>query len=163
MKKYSLVQAATGLGLALALSLTTLPAMAEEEHDHGDAHSIELQLNAGQKWQTDAPLRQAMRGIGEALNSSLDDIHNNKLDAAGYTALAGEVNQQVAYMVENCQLEPAADAQLHIVIARLMDSAQVMEKNSDIQEKRNGAVQLVGALDSYAQYFEDADFAEPVH
>ena len=163
MKKYSFMQAATGLGLALALSLTTLPAMAEEEHDHGDVHSAELQLNAGQKWQTDAPLRQAMRGIGEAVNTSLDAIHNNKLDAAGYTALAGEVNQQVAYMVENCQLEPAADAQLHIVIARLMDSAQVMEKNSDLQEKRNGAVQLVGALDSYAQYFEDANFVKPVH
>ncbi len=102
--------------------------MAEEEHDHDDGHSVELQLNAGQKWQTDAPLRQAMRGIGEALNSSLDDIHNNKLDAAGYAALAGEVNQQVAYMVENCELEPEADAQLHIVIYRMMDSAQIMEK-----------------------------------
>lgn len=163
MKKYSLMQTATGLSLALALSLTTLPTMAEEEHDHGDAHSVELQLNAGQKWQTDAPLRQAMRGIGEALNSSLDAIHNNQLDAAGYQALAGEVNQQVAYMVENCKLEPDADAQLHIVIYRMMDSAQVMEKNSDIQEKRNGAVQLVGALDSYAQYFEDANFVKPVH
>lgn len=163
MKKYSFIQTATGLGLALALSLTTLPAMAEEEHDHGDVHSVELQLNAGQKWQTDAPLRQAMRGIGEALNSSLDDIHNNKLDAAGYAALAGEVNQQVAYMVENCELEPEADAQLHIVIYRMMDSAQVMEKDGDIQEKRNGAVQLVGALDSYAQYFEDANFVKPVH
>lgn len=162
MKKYSFVQAATGLGLALVLSLTTLPSMAEE-HEHDDLHGVELQLNAGQKWQTDAPLRQAMGGIGHAVITALDDIHNNRLDAAGYDALAGEVNQQVAYMVENCELEPAADAQLHIVIARLMDSAQLMEKDGDMQEKRNGAIQLVGALDSYATYFEDANFVKPAH
>lgn len=162
MKKYSFMQAATGLSLALALSLTALPIMAED-HDHHDLDAVELQLNAGQKWETDAPLRQAMRGIGEAVNSSLDDIHNNKLDATGYDALADEVNQQVAYMVENCELEPAADAQLHIVIARLMNGAQLIEKNSAIEEKRQGAVQLIGALDGYAEYFSDDKFVKPVH
>ena len=162
MKKYSFMQAATGLSFALALSLTALPIMAED-HDHHDLDAVELQLNAGQKWETDAPLRQAMRGIGEAVNSSLDDIHNNKLDATGYDALADEVNQQVAYMVENCELEPAADAQLHIVIARLMNGAQLIEKNNAIEEKRQGAVQLIGALDGYAEYFSDDKFVKPVH
>ncbi|WP_205341726.1 hypothetical protein [Denitrificimonas caeni] len=162
MKKYSVLQTATGLGLALVLSLTALPSIAEV-HDHDDLAGAELQLNAGQKWQTDAPLREAMGKIGHSVNTALDDIHNNQLDAAGYQALAEQVHQQVAYMVENCQLEPQADAQLHIVIARLIDSAEVMQKRSDLQDKRKGAVQLVGALDSYATYFNDAEFAKPVH
>ncbi len=162
MKKHSLAWATAGLSLALALSLTTLPSMAEE-HDHGDLAGVEMQLNAGQKWQTDAPLRQAMGEIGQMMNTALDDIHNNQLDAEGYDAIAEEVNQQVGYMIENCQLEPQADAQLHIVIARLVDSAQHIEKHSEIEEKRKGAVELIGALDSYDTYFSDADFVKPVH
>lgn len=162
MKKQSKMLTLLGMGLAVSMSFASLPAMAED-HDHHDLEGIELQLNAGQKWETDAPLRQAMRGISEATGSSLDAIHNNQLDAEGYQALADEVNKQVAYMVENCELEPAADEQLHIVIYRMMDSAQIMEKSSDMQEKRNGAVQLIGALDSYADYFSDDKFVRPAH
>lgn len=162
MKKRSLTLAAAGLSLALSFSLIAVPSMAEE-HDHGDMAGLELQLNAGQKWQTDAPLRQAMRDISSTVNSALDNIHTNQLDAAGYAAIAEQVNQQVAYMIENCQLEPQADAQLHIVIARLMDSAQHIQTHSDIQEKRNGAIHLLGALDSYATYFSDAEFVKPAH
>lgn len=162
MKKHSLAWTLAGLGLAVAMSLTALPSMAED-HDHHDMEGVELQLNAGQKWQTDAPLRQAMGEIGQAVNSSLDAIHNNQLDAAGYETLAEKVNQQVAYMIENCALEPAADAQLHIVIARLMNGAQLIQGKSDLQDKRKGAVQLVGALNDYAKYFSDADFVKPVH
>ena len=66
-------------------------------------------------------------------------------------------------MIENCELEPAADAQLHIVIARLMDSAQLIQGKSDLQDKRKGAVQMVGALNDYAKYFSDANFVKPVH
>ena len=162
MKKYSLVQAVTGLGLALVLSLTTLPSLAAE-HQHDDMHGVELQLNAGQKWQTDAPLRQAMGKIGQSVNMALTDIHNNQLDAAGYAALTEQVHTQVAYMVENCQLEPQADAQLHIVIARLIDSAEHMQKHSDLKDKRQGAVQLLGALNNYATYLSDAEFVQPEH
>lgn len=162
MKKHSFVWTLAGLGLAVSMSLTALPSMATEHQHHG-INTVELQLNAGQKWQTDAPLRQAMRDIGAAVNSAYDAIHNNQLDAVGYEKLAAEVNQQVAYMIENCELEPAADAQLHIVIHRMLDSAQVMEKPSAIEEKREGAVQLIGALESYAKYFSDADFIKPAH
>lgn len=161
MKKHSLAWAAA-LGLALSLSLVTMPSIAEE-HEHHDMSGLDLQLNAGQKWKTDASLRQAMGEIGQTLNTALDDIHNNQLNATGYEAIAEEVNQQVAYMIENCQLEPQADAQLHIVIARLVDSAQRMQNQSDLQEKRDGAVELVGALDNYATYFSDAEFVKPVH
>ena len=162
MKKHALAWTLAGLGLAVSMSLTALPSMAED-HDHHDIDAVELQLNAGQKWQTDAPLRQAMGEIGQAVNSSLDAIHNNQLDATGYENIAEEVNQQVAYMIENCQLEPAADAQLHIVIARLMDGAQLIQSEGDLQDKRKGAVKLVGALHDYAKYFSDTGFVQPVH
>lgn len=162
MKKRTLFQAIAGLGFALSLSLVPLPAVATDHHHDHDAYSIELQFNDGQKWETDAPLRQAMGDIGLAVNAALDDIHHNTLDAAGYTALAGEINKQVAYMVENCELEPAADAQLHIVIARMLTSAQVMEQEDALYAKKEAVVKLVGALNTYAEYFEDEDFVKPV-
>ena len=162
MRKHLFAWAAAALGMALSLSLVVMPSIAEE-HKHHDVSGLELQLNAGQKWQTDAPLRQAMGEIGQALNTALDDIHNNRLDAAGYEAIAEQVNQQVAYMIENCQLEPQADGQLHIIIAGLVDSAQRMQNQSDMQEKRKGAVQLVGALDDYAKHFNNVEFVQLVH
>ena len=55
------------------------------------------------------------------------------------------------------------DAQLHIVITRLVDKAQRMHNYSDMQEKRKGVVELVGALGNYATYFNDAEFMKFMH
>lgn len=164
MKKNVFLNAITGFGLALSLSLTVLPSTAADHHDHDhDAYSIELQLNNGQKWETDAPLRQAMGDISIAVNAALDGIHHNRLDAAGYDKIVTTVHQQVAHMVANCELEPAADAQLHIVIARLLSSVQEIEQSADLKVKNAAAVKIVGTLISYADYFEDADFVKPAH
>lgn len=162
MNKFSFINATAGLGLVLSLGLITLPAIADE-HDHHDMHGVELQFNNGQKWETDAPLREAMGIVGDSLNAVLADIHNHQLKASGYEKLAEQVNAQITYMFENCQLEPAADAQLHIVIARMMVSSQGMEHSSDLKDKRQAAVQLVGALNNYATYFVDEDFVKPKH
>lgn len=162
MNKHSVVSVVVGLGLLLSLGSTTLPAMADE-HDHHHMEGAELQLNDGQKWETDAPLRLAIGKVGHELNARLNDIHHNKLDAAGYAVLALHVNEQVAYMVQNCELEPAADEQLHIVIGRMLLSAQGMQQHNELKEKRQAAVQLVGALDNYATYFVDTEFVKPKH
>lgn len=152
-----------GFAVALQFALPSSVALAADDHHHHDAFAIELQLNGGQKWQTDAPLRQAMRDINHAVQQVLDDIHQQQLSDAGYVALAQKINQQVAYMIANCQLEPAADEQLHIVIARLMMSAQTMEQNNPAPEKNDASVKLVGTLYSYADFFEDAEFVKPSH
>ncbi|RUO44146.1 hypothetical protein CWE15_02980 [Aliidiomarina taiwanensis] len=151
-----------GLVATLAFTATAFPGSADE-HDHHHAEGVELQLNNGKKWETDAPLRQSMATVSQNVSAVLADIHNHSLNAAGYKTLAGQVNEQIAYIFANCELEPAADAQLHIVIARMMVSAQTMEQNSDLAEKRQAAVALVGALHSYADFFVDEDFTLPKH
>lgn len=162
MKITSLIRTHFALSVVLSLGIAVAPVWAGE-HDHHHMEGLELQFNNGQKWETDASLRQAMGLVGQSLNKVLGDIHHHKLNAAGYEALATEVNKQVVYMIENCELEPTADEQLHIVIARMMVSAQGMEQSSDINEKRQAAVQLMGALNSYATYFNDEDFVKPKH
>lgn len=51
--------------------------------------------------------------IRNAVDKEYDAIHSNQLADEKYAALATKVTNEVAYMVENCNLEPEADAQLH--------------------------------------------------
>ena len=132
-------------------------AATEASHDHGEAQH-ELQLNAGQKWATDAPLRKAMGELSETLRQSLPAIHKNTFADAGYSKLSEQVNASVAYMVENCALPPEADAQLHVIIASMLAGAESMAGKTPAESRRAGAVKLIGALDNYGAYFADPGF-----
>lgn len=132
------------------------------DHDHGEAHH-ELQFNAGQKWATDAPLRKAMSEMNETLRRFLPAVHQNTLDHASYGKLSEQVNANVAYIVENCSLPPDADAQLHVIIATMLTSAESMTGKATSETRRAGAVKLLGALDDYATYFADPGFKPIKH
>ncbi len=95
------------------------------KHEHGPAPAT-LQLNAGKKWETDGALRQAMGNIRQAMAASLHDIHENRLSKKGYAALAKKVESEVGNIVANCKLEPKADAQLHLIVAELLEGADQM-------------------------------------
>lgn len=153
--------------LALILGATSLsfagPSLAAKTaHQHGAAEH-ELQLNAGEKWATDAPLRKAMGALNGAMQTSLPTIHDNQLGDAQYDQLAVRVNAEVAYMVKHCKLEPQADAQLHLIIAELLAGADSMAGKTPDQARRNGAVKVLGALQSYAEYFADSAFETIQH
>src|SRR5690554_8016732 len=108
------------LATALAVSGAGLAAdTAVHDHDHGDA-PVDLQLKDGEKWAIDAPLDKAMGEISLMMRGSIDAIHEDQLPATEYVPLAEQINDSVAYMVENCELPPEADAQLHMVIAQLV-------------------------------------------
>jgi hypothetical protein len=162
--KLKAYQAAIPFALASALlfsgvSLASTDA-ALHDHDHGDT-PFELQLDNGQKWAIDPPLRKAMGDISDAMRQSLDAIHHDRLPAEDYVALATQVNDGIAHMVANCELPPDADAQLHMIIAQLMAGSEKMASSSEIS--RDGAVQVIGALDAYAEYFDDAQFVPVAH
>ncbi|MNT72496.1 hypothetical protein D3C72_2111030 [compost metagenome] len=66
-------------------------------------------------------------------------------------------------MVKHCKLEPQADAQLHLIIAELLAGADSMAGKTPDQARRNGAVKVLGALQSYAEYFADSSFKTIQH
>ena len=107
------------LAAALTLPVAALAA-GPSAHDHGTGEPQKVELNAGKKWQIDAPLRQGMGAMRKAVNHMLPLAHAGKAQAADYDALGAEVSRQVAYIVENCKLDPKADAQLHIVIGEIL-------------------------------------------
>ena len=141
-------------GLALGLSAGGHAADAHKhEHEHGAAPA-KLELNQGRKWETDAPLRQGMTSIRGAMETALHGIHVHKYTAAQYGALAKKVNGEVSGIVANCKLEPKADAQLHIVIAEVLDGVEAMEGKQKKVRREAGAVKVVGALEKYGDHFD---------
>lgn len=148
---------------ALALGFWTL-APAQEPHTHSpDAGVHGLALDAGQRWSTDEHLRKAMGTIRDGMNAALQDIHRDRLAAAKYDALAEMANAEVSYMVSNCKLEPKADAQLHLLIAELLEGADAMAGKRAQVKRQRGAVTVIGALEKYRTYFDDPAWKPLAH
>ena len=121
-------------------------------HDHGSAPQA-LTLNQGQKWATDAPLRKGMDGIRGLVGPQLKAAHAGKLSAAQYKQLAGKIEREVAGIVENCKLEPAADAQLHGLIAQMMQGSEMTKGKQGNAKRADGVVSVAKALNTYGDYF----------
>lgn len=158
--KSRFTQFATVTGMVL--SMITVPALAAESsggHDHGNGVA-ELRLDNGSKWAIDAPLSRAMTNIRNAMDKEVDAIHSDKLAEEKYAVLSKNINGEIAYMVENCQLEPEADAQLHLIIHDLAEGSEMMENKTNAQ---NGAVRVIGAIENYATYFDDPGFKPIAH
>lgn len=140
------------VALVLAASSNVRAADAHHHH-HGAAEPTKLQLNAGKKWATDAPLRQSMNEINQAMAKALPAIHKDQFSSADYQALAATVSAKVSSAVEQCKLAPEADAMLHLIIADLMAGAEIMEGKS-AQARHDGAVRVLEALKAYGKYFQ---------
>lgn len=151
MKAVSSVLLATYI---LAISATAHAAANAEEHHHSHGREPQkLQLNAGKKWATDAPLRQAMDGVNQAMANALPHIRRHDFGKTAYQALAKTVRGHVDYAVANCKLEPQADAMLHLVIGDLLAGAEAME-GEDIDSRHEGAEKVLQALRSYGNHFQ---------
>lgn len=140
------------LAIALTLPLTTF-AIEPAKHEHGAAAHAKLELNAGKKWTTDAPLRQAMGNIRNTVTTALPAAHGGTLTPAQYDAFGNSVNAQITYIVQNCKLDPKADAQLHIIVADIMHGIDVASGKEPEQERALGVVKVAQSLNSYGKYF----------
>lgn len=138
------------LALALALGAGIAPGRAAAQADHAhDAATASLTLNSGAKWQGDANMHRGMDAIRSTMAVNLDAIHNGSLTPQAARAIAADVQAQVDFMVETCVLAPEVDAQLHLVLA------QILEGISDLEAgQTRGAVTIVQALNAYGAHFQ---------
>lgn len=143
------------LAAALALPVAAFAAN-PASHDHGGAAPQQLQLNAGKKWAIDAPLRKGMAAVQTAVKRTLPAAHAGKASTADYDALGATVSAQVAYIVENCKLEPQADEQLHAVIADLMSGVDAVQGKEGDSHRASGVVKMAQTLNTYGRYFDHA-------
>lgn len=133
------------------------PAQAQA-HSHGEAAHT-LKLNDGKKWETDAPLRDGMAKIGAAVDSKLPALGKAQ-EAAQFDALAGEIDTQLASIVQNCKLEPAADEVLHVILAEMMEGNEALRAGSG-ESRMHGVERVVDTLKAYAEHFDHPGFEVP--
>lgn len=143
------------LSAAALLSLgANIALAAEHSHEHAQhaKESPQLTLNNGSKWETDGNLRQGMSLIRDALSAELHAIHTGKATAKQYKTLSQKINDQLAFIVTKCKLEPKTDAMLHLVLADIIEGTETMS-GKNTKEASKGAEKIAAALDNYGTYF----------
>jgi hypothetical protein len=135
------------LGLALPLGAG---AQSEHDHQHHDVGGLTaLQLDQGERWATDAPLQQGMQQIRDAFERRHAGFHDGSMSAQDYAQLAAELGQSIDHIFAHCKLPPAADAELHKLLAAMMGArAKLSAAESE------GMHELHRALLAYPKYFE---------
>ena len=114
-----------------------------------------LELNDGQRWPTDASLREGMAVIRKAFDADHGRIHAGTQTDAQYEALATLIESQVQGIVASCKLPADADAQLHYVVGDLLQGVGLMRGNDPGRSRHDGASRVHGALIAYGKYFDD--------
>jgi len=142
--------------LLLIAALLAFPwtLVAETVNHHHDANAQrKIELNAGRKWATDEPLRTGMTAIKALAATALPKAHAGKLTSAQYDALANDISAQLTYIVQNCKLDPRADAQLHIVIGDIAQGVETMQGKLPDKGRPLGVVEVSRAMNTYGEYF----------
>ena len=148
------------LGIAVAIAIgAALPACASSTQSlaaHANAAypaRETLSLDQGRKWATDASLRRHMDEIRIVLAQHREPILRDKLTVEQERTLARVIENKVASIMTDCDLEPRADANLHLVMAELVQAADILNGKAR-QEPRLGATRAVRAAQMYATYFD---------
>jgi len=131
----------------------------QHSHGHEHAHDHEasvLSLNDGQRWETDKSLRLGMQRTRDAVALQLPVGSPPALPPAQAKALADTVQKNVTYLIQNCRLAPAADANLHVIINDLMAGAALLTIDGPSGE---GLVRLRHALEAYPRYFNHPNWS----
>ena len=148
----------------LAVLAASTPALAQHQHEGAHQHDTSsvavdnLKLDGERKWATDASLRSGMAAIHAAFEADHPAIHAGTVTDAQYDALAASIETQVNAIVANCKLPPAADANLHYVVADLMQGISLMRGKDPQRTRHDGAALVHGALRAYPKYFDDPDW-----
>lgn len=144
----------TGFAMVLLGTLIFAPcAMAAppEEHAHTHAHAATATPVPATRWATDAPLREGMRRVHEALHQ-LHGYERGQMSQSTALARVADIEAAAAYMFANCKLEPTPDAALHGMLAPLLASAAAFKQNpTDV----TGVAAMHNAVANYPRYFDD--------
>lgn len=135
--------------------------VSSQEHDHhaNDTNRY-MVLNQGEKWLIDESLHIGLSRIKTILESNLDDIHYDRFTVGQYAEFAKNINQQLAFLFEHCQLPPKADTQLHILLSKVMQGVAKIENATN---KKSGVILILQALNDYPVYFNDPKWQPIVH
>jgi hypothetical protein len=149
------------LCLVAQATLGQAPAAGQEHaaHGHEHAHAADgaLSLNGGKPWQTDAPLRRGMLQIRVASAMLTPAFEAAQLSQPQAAQLAEAVRLNVNTMIAECQLPADADANLHLILGRLLAAAEALET---APMAADGLPAIQAALQDYGHYFAHPGWQE---
>lgn len=146
---------AVATGFALAVTAGTVQATG---HSHGHPpHGGHAALLApdGQKWPTDASLRDGMARIQNAVQHAQANNSAAPLGATEALQLRNATHAAIAYMVDNCALPAQADAALHLLLAELIKGTDAL---AHVELYGAGLDYIATALQRYGEAFDDPDW-----
>jgi len=138
--------------IAILFAFTGPVAAEPDHHDHHHEAGLGvLELNDGEKWASDEHLRRGMEGIREAFVAIHDRVRDGEATSEDYRSLAEAIDEQVAYMFDSCHLDPEPDAQLHILLANLMQAADTLRGDDNHYP---GVHRVHQSLKAYSETFK---------
>ncbi len=126
---------------------------AHSHHGHAEGKSLPLTLNDGKKWATDKHLRSAMERIHDDLKKWKGKSDAGKMTLGEYNDFAAGLDKEIKYIFSNCKLSPAADAQLHIVLAQMLGAKEQLQGGKKVPAKQ-GFDKVLSAYKGYKTFFE---------
>ncbi|MBD3647262.1 MAG: hypothetical protein HUJ31_07370, partial [Pseudomonadales bacterium] len=99
-------------------------------------------------------LRKGMEGIRDAVSS----FYEGKFEQGDATSLAAAIDKNVSLMIENCDLQPKADATLHALLGTILDGKTRLLQNP---HEKTGMNRIIDALHKYPEYFAHEDWQPP--
>ncbi|HUW54232.1 MAG TPA: hypothetical protein VMV99_12535 [Rhodanobacter sp.] len=130
--------------LVLLLAICICAPVFAEESAIGEGHARlpfaaqRIELDHGRPWPTDASLREGMERIRVAVERA-GARTDGRLTGKQSRALTVAIQQNVVFIVSHCRLQAKADANLHILLGRLLEAENLP--------------QIVDVLDLYPHYF----------
>ncbi|HCJ28562.1 MAG TPA: DnrO protein [Pseudomonas sp.] len=135
-------------GVALDLVVDTAQA-AVIHHDH-DGHTAVASAVSDRQWPTDAALREGMTRLRKAADTALPNDPARPIGASQAMQLQADVEENVSFLIANCELPEQADAALHGLLADLLKGAKALAEPA---ERAQGAHRILATLNRYPEVF----------
>jgi hypothetical protein len=109
----------------------------------------------GEKWESDAAVRQGMESIRLALAANQERIDKGQLSAKDYQRLGSVIDKNLADIVKNRTVTKEAAKAFHLVIViDLNHDLELMRAGHTVQLQRTGALGALQSLRHNGDYFQ---------
>ena len=157
MPSYNLLKISLLIAITMTLNIASATE-SEHSHKHESGHDEKLinipplTLDQGNKWPIDESLHIGMTRIKTSMEKNINDIHYKTFKSKQYQTLSIEIQNHLSYLFAHCKLPKNADEQLHSLLFSIMQGS---EKMNITENKREGAIAIIKAVQKYPEYFQD--------
>ena len=145
---------ALAMTAAAFMSLSPQVAMAQARTSSSDAGIVRIAPETAKKWAGDENLRHGMENVRATLAAGLPAVRSGKASEAQRHAMAKSVNDEIAYIFQNCKFDQNVDAVLHSILLEIIAGADAIADEKNLQDRRQGIKRITRALEEYAARFD---------